>query len=320
MTLRGGVDRNQVAAQATDAYRGRASVAPILPSRPGSAEMRRELNRLKGRLSAMKPRPRLDHSLFMMACALGKNPDRYVRNHHRICEIDRILWHEEHTPRRVAALLIERRARCHDVSSLAEREPTRLRLDIGPIDEGLDHDLADLLRIAPTKTIGLYVDSPGGRNQVSHRMHAALRAHRGSVEAHVERICASAAVTVYLAASHRTCSALAQFLIHQTELHPEDVGGRWTTERHARMAKHTSRADYGIASLISSRTGTPIEAVVAEMRTEAKLDAIAATCFGIVTCPQMSAGTQVGLPYREIQRARQARQAEQRRRGNDGRP
>jgi ATP-dependent protease ClpP protease subunit len=118
--------------------------------------------------------------------------------------------------------------------------------------------------------INLLIDSPGGSVDEARKIYKLLREYSPWVNAMVTGRCASAAVTVLLAADWREAKPRAQILIHEAEiditaLPAETTGKRWIAARHRAIAELLDKTTREKLELYSKRTSTPIDVLKREL-------------------------------------------------------
>jgi len=120
--------------------------------------------------------------------------------------------------------------------------------------------------------IRVLINSPGGGLLEAERMFAALRRHGAYIITVADGLCASAAVTVLLAGDWREAAPGAQILIHKaamsasSDLPTARAGGRWTSDKHRKIATLLEAVDRRELERFAKRTGMPIAMLEKEMR------------------------------------------------------
>ena len=151
-------------------------------------------------------------------------------------------------------------------------------IPIGPIDSECAETVALAVASRPAK-IQLLVDSRGGDVESSLSIYHRLRNSGAAVTAHVVRRCHSSAVTVLCAASKRTASPHARFLLHETN---HEFSGRMTSTQIAKQLPGLCETDANIRSIITAATGCDPKWLETEEQTEDDFGIVEAMRHGLI--------------------------------------
>ena len=127
------------------------------------------------------------------------------------------------------------------------------------------------------------ITSTGGNVSEARKVYNYLRALPQPISARIVGYCVSAAVNVFLAASHRIATADSTILIHATRRAKDTLnGGSFTAGDLRQIAEELERTDVELIELLCARTGHPAQFFQAQLEHENTLSDFEALECGLV--------------------------------------
>lgn len=156
----------------------------------------------------------------------------------------------------------------------------------GPIEPGAAKPFAQALAEAKGRTFVVHINSPGGDLFEGLAMHAALQAHGGETVCRIEGLCASAASVVAMAGKTVTMASGSELMIHL----PSTVaaGDAGDLRQAADQLDHHAKT---MAGIYATRTGKPVNEILAALDKETWFTAEEALKWGLIDAVTPSAAS-----------------------------